>query len=86
MSNITSQNLESVYTNIKNVLDEARRKAFRSVNFAMVQAYWHIGRLIVEEEQNGKERADYRESLIQELSKRLTIAMEKVSTKRIYGI
>ena len=67
------QNLESVYNNIKNVLDEARSKAFRSVNFAMVQAYWHIGRLIVEEEQNGKERADYGESLIQELSKRLTI-------------
>jgi predicted nuclease of restriction endonuclease-like (RecB) superfamily len=67
------QNLESVYNNIKNVLNEARSKAFRSVNFAMVQAYWHIGRLIVEEEQNGKERADYGESLIQELSKRLTI-------------
>ena len=55
---IVPQNLESVYNNIKNVLDEARSKAFRSVNFAMVQAYWHIGRLIVEEEQNGKERSN----------------------------
>jgi hypothetical protein len=72
MSNIANKNLESIYTNIKNVLDEARNKAVRSVNFAMVQAYWHIGRLIVEEEQSGKERADYGESLIEELSKRLT--------------
>ena len=38
----------------------------------MVQAYWHVGRLIVEEEQSGKERANYGESLIEELSKRLT--------------
>jgi predicted nuclease of restriction endonuclease-like (RecB) superfamily len=73
MPNIVSKNLESIYTNIKNVLDEARNKAIRSVNFTMVQAYWHIGRLIIEEEQNGKERANYGESLIEELSKRLTV-------------
>jgi predicted nuclease of restriction endonuclease-like (RecB) superfamily len=72
MSDITNKNLESVYTNIKNVLDEARNKAIRSVNFAMVQAYWHIGRLIVEEEQSGKERADYGKYLIRELSKKLS--------------
>jgi predicted nuclease of restriction endonuclease-like (RecB) superfamily len=72
MSDIVNKNLESIYTNIKNVLDEARNRTIRSINFAMVQAYWHIGRLIVEEEQNGKERANYGESLIEELSKRLT--------------
>jgi len=72
MSDIVLKNLDSIYTNIKNVLDEARNKAVRSINFAMVQAYWHVGRLIVEEEQNGKERANYGESLIEELSKRLT--------------
>jgi predicted nuclease of restriction endonuclease-like (RecB) superfamily len=77
MSNIIPQNLESIYANIKNVLDEARRKAFRSVNFAMVQAYWHIGRLIVEEEQNGKERADYGKYLVRELSKKLSLEFGK---------
>jgi predicted nuclease of restriction endonuclease-like (RecB) superfamily len=73
MSDIANKNLESIYANIKNVLDEARNRAVRSVNFVMVQAYWQIGRLIVEEEQNGKERANYGESLIEELSKRLTV-------------
>ncbi len=44
----------------------------RTVNFAMVRAYWEIGRIIVEEEQSGKEKAEYGRSLIEELSERLT--------------
>ena len=40
-------------------------------NFAMVQAYWNIGRIIVEEEQKGKTKADYGKQLIAELAKRL---------------
>lgn len=38
----------------------------------MVQAYWEIGRVIVEEEQKGKKRAGYGEALLAELSRRLT--------------
>jgi len=38
----------------------------------MVQAYWHIGEVIVEEEQNGKEKAGYGKALIKELSEKLT--------------
>lgn len=38
----------------------------------MVQAYWNIGRVIVEEEQRGKVRADYGKQLVTELSRRLT--------------
>ena len=38
----------------------------------MVQAYWNIGRIIVEEEQKGKTKAEYGEYLLQELSARLT--------------
>jgi hypothetical protein len=72
MPDIVQKHLESIYTNIKNVLDEAHNKAIRSINFAMVQAYWQIGRLIVEEEQSGKERADYGRYLIRELSKKLS--------------
>lgn len=72
MSDIVPKNLESIYASIKDVLDKVRSKAVRTVNFAMVQAYWEIGRIIVEEEQKGKERAEYGRSLIEELSKRLT--------------
>lgn len=38
----------------------------------MVEAYWEIGRRIVEEEQNGKERAEYGKEILQNLSKELT--------------
>jgi predicted nuclease of restriction endonuclease-like (RecB) superfamily len=64
--------LDQVYGQIKDILTTARSQAFRAVNFAMVQAYWEIGRVIVEEEQQGKAKAGYGEYLIQELSSRMT--------------
>ena len=51
---------------------QARSKAYRAVNVTMVEAYWNIGRAIVEQEQQGKERAEYGKYLIKDLSKRLT--------------
>ena len=60
--------LTSFYSDIKDILANARKKAYSTVNFAMVEAYWMIGKRIVEEEQNGKERAGYGEYLIKNLS------------------
>ena len=54
------------------MLEEARQSAYRAVNFAMVLAYWEIGNKIVEHEQHGRLRATYGESLLKQLSKRLT--------------
>jgi hypothetical protein len=42
--------MNKLYGNIKQVIEEARSSVYRAANFAMVQAYWNIGRLIVEEE------------------------------------
>lgn len=53
---------------IRNMLDQARQKAYAAVNSVMVEAYWHIGRRIVEEEQHGNARAGYGERLLKELS------------------
>lgn len=64
---------DNVYHQIKLILNEARHHAYRAVNFAMVQAYWQIGKIIVEEEQWGKERAGYGEFIVKELSKKVTI-------------
>ena len=57
---------------IKRILKNARQKAYTAVNSAMVEAYWEIGRRIVEEEQNGKETAEYGKEILQNLSKELT--------------
>jgi len=39
--------VESLYREVRSVLEQARASAYRAVNVAMVQAYWHVGRLIV---------------------------------------
>ena len=57
---------------IKQILAQARQKAYTAVNFAMTEAYWQIGKRIVEEEQQGKERAAYGEEILKTLSKELT--------------
>ena len=63
---------EDIYSEIKETLLLSRNQAYSAVNFAMVQAYWQIGRIIVEYEQNGNVRADYGKAVLQELSSRLT--------------
>jgi len=60
------------YDNVKDILQRARDNAYRQVNFNMVEAYWNIGKQIVEEEQSGKDRAEYGKYLIKELSSKLT--------------
>ncbi len=57
---------------IKNILLEARDFAYSSVNSAMVKAYWLIGRRIVLEEQNGKNRAEYGKEIIKNISAELS--------------
>jgi len=62
---------EQTYERIRAILDEARSRAYRAINTAMVTAYWEIGRVIVEEEQRGQQRAEYGRALLADLSKRL---------------
>ena len=73
--------MDRVYSSIAVILETARANAYRAVNQVMVQAYWEIGRVIVEEEQKGKKRAGYGEALIMELAQRLTENYGKGFTK-----
>ncbi len=59
------------HAEIKQILQEARSKAQSAVNSAMVEAYWLIGKRIVEEEQRGEKKAKYGERLLERLSKEL---------------
>ena len=67
---------------IKKILKNARQKAYTAVNSAMVEAYWKIGRRIVEEEQSGRERAEYGKEIIKNLSKELTEEFGKGFSRR----
>ena len=59
------------YNRIKEILSSARAKAYSAVNFAMVEAYWEIGKSIVEK-QGGNATAEYGSRLLKELSKQMT--------------
>ena len=63
---------QSFLENVSEVLAQARKNAKTAVNLAMVYAYYEIGRMIVEEEQHGQNRAAYGKQILLELSKYLT--------------
>ena len=56
-------------TDTRQIINEARSNAVRSVDFCRVQMYWHLGKRILEEEQQGKACADYGTYLIRNLAK-----------------
>ena len=62
---------QSFYDEIKQILVSARNKVYQTANFAMVEAYWNIGKSIIEE-QGGSEKAEYGTGLLKELSKQMT--------------
>jgi predicted nuclease of restriction endonuclease-like (RecB) superfamily len=76
-NNIINKHVDTLYKNIASYVYAARHNVMRSVNAEQVKAYWLIGRDIVEEEQRGKERAEYGALLLQELSSRLTMEFHR---------
>jgi predicted nuclease of restriction endonuclease-like (RecB) superfamily len=62
---------------IQEVIAIARDKAYGAVNAALLENYWQIGKLIVEDEQKGKERAEYGQGMLKKLAFQLTIQFGK---------
>jgi predicted nuclease of restriction endonuclease-like (RecB) superfamily len=77
MSNVPATSSAILYQGIRDILLSAKTQARRAVNDAMVQAYWHVGRLIVEDEQGGEKRAEYGKRVLPELAKRLSVEFGK---------
>lgn len=69
-TNITNNLL---YKNISEIIKKTQNDVRKTVNSAMVTAYWNIGKIIVEDELQGKKRADYGKKTLKELSIKLTI-------------
>ena len=69
-----SGNLQNkvLFSQVAELLQNARQQVLRTVNSTMVYTYFEIGRMIVEEEQNGKDRAEYGKQLLKGLSEQLT--------------
>ncbi len=62
---------DQLFSKIAELIDLARKKVATTVNLTMVHTYFEIGRMIVEDEQQGKERAAYGKSVLKDLSIRL---------------
>lgn len=61
-----------IIDDIRTIITKARSKAYQSINEALIRSNWEIGKRIVEEEQLGKQRADYGIQLIKSISQQLT--------------
>ena len=81
MDEMLSRDFESIYSEVRHVIENARDDIYKSINFNMVLAYWNIGKIIVEEEQKGSNRAEFGTYLIKTLSERLTSEFGKGFTQ-----
>ena len=66
-----------LFQSVKEIISQARERVFRVANSALLLTYWQIGQLIVEDEQQGKNRAEYGKFVLKNLSKKLTLEFGK---------
>ncbi len=81
IDNALNPTIDALYTRASSVIEQARETAYRQINEALVRRNWELGKLIAEEELNGKDRALYGAAIIKGLSKRLTSNYGKGFTK-----
>ena len=77
MSNIERNTQIDFYNRIVDLLKEARKSVVKTVNKIMVYTYFEIGRITVEKEQQGKEKATYGKQILKGLSKKLSVEFGK---------
>ncbi|RZJ32853.1 MAG: DUF1016 family protein, partial [Chryseobacterium sp.] len=68
---------DSLFLSVKEIINQSRERVFRVANSTLLLTYWQIGQLIVEDEQQGKERAEYGKFVLKNLSKKLTFEFGK---------
>jgi len=67
----------SIVTSIKQIIIDSRSRVFRMVNATLLETYWKIGQIIVEDEQKGNLKADYGKATLKNLAKELTLEFGK---------
>jgi predicted nuclease of restriction endonuclease-like (RecB) superfamily len=77
MENKPISNNALLVADVLAILKTARQKTYAAINTEMVQAYWLMGKRIVQEEQNGAQKATYGEAILKTLSKALTAELGK---------
>lgn len=67
----------TLFASIKEIILKSREQVFRAANSALLLSYWEVGRLIVEDEQKGFQRAEYGKNVLKKLSIQLTLEFGK---------
>ncbi|GGE69002.1 uncharacterized protein DUF1016 [Pedobacter psychrotolerans] len=70
-------NNQNLYKKVIELLNQARQSVVQTINNTMAMTYFEIGKMIVEEEQNGNEKAEYGKRVLKELSKKLVTEFGK---------
>lgn len=70
-------NQTPLFSEIKEIILQSRQRVFRMANSVLLETYWEIGRVIVEDEQKGKDRADYGKSTLKNLANQLAFEFGK---------
>nr|WP_294899068.1 DUF1016 N-terminal domain-containing protein [uncultured Pedobacter sp.] len=67
----------SIYSSIRELILVSRQRVFRMANSALLETYWHIGKIIVEDEQQELAKATYRKAVLKNLASQLTLEFGK---------
>lgn len=67
----------SIYLSIKDIIVLSRQRVFRMANSTLLETYWHIGKIIVEDEQKGHTKAEYGKATLKNLAQQLTLEFGK---------
>jgi len=76
-ADLASENKMPLLAAVRQLLSQSRRQLQQSINSAMVQTYWQVGQLIVEDEQQGEKRAEYGKQVLKQLSLSLSAEFGK---------
>lgn len=70
-SELDDKEINSLYEDIKELIEKSRNRVYKTVNVEMINLYWNIGKMIIEK-QKGEKRAKYGDLLIESISRKLT--------------
>ena len=84
MSNLA--HTDSMINEIRELLLNARQRVAVQVNTELLSTYWNVGKIIVEHEQENKDRADYGKQTLKQLSKGIIFCMDKDSIAAEYAL
>lgn len=86
LSDLTHHNSISMMDEIRELLLAARQRVAVQVNTELLSTYWNVGKIIVEHEQENKDRADYGKQTLKQLSKGIIFCMDKDSIAAEYAL